>query len=508
MELSFIFTLLWRLQVWLSEDAFGGPKPIKLSWLVNAHKGAALPVALLLMLLYRHSSPSAWVYAGLHGSYGLCWLLKAAAFPDVSFERPVTWASGLVFVPATMMLYYIFPWLLASGLGGGVELPTICFCILLHNVGLCIMMTADCQKFFVLQAKGRHLVTDGMFARVRHPNYLGEMLLYTSYAILANHWLAWAVVLTFWSLLFSTRIAYKEASMSRYEEWVDYSKATGALLPPVASTSKADRSHDDSAAGEKDSPSEETMSALEERNVPLGPKAGVKHIAVIMDGNRRFGKRELGDRLRGHQAGGEALGRFIDACMAEELEVLTVYAFSTENWNRSQREVEVLMEVLIAHSEEMRTKALAKRIRVRVCSSQPERLPSAVRDTLQRLEEDTAHNDSDNPPAFQVNVCVSYGARDELAKAAKSIAQGAAKKDIKPEDVTEDLLGSYLTTHGTPDPEVLVRTSGEMRLSNFLLYQCAYSELVFIDKLWPDVTQEDLRKVLLEYMHRQRRFGK
>mmetsp|Transcript_10481 Transcript_10481/g.18936 ORF Transcript_10481/g.18936 Transcript_10481/m.18936 type:complete len:504 (-) Transcript_10481:45-1556(-) len=503
MSFSLVLNLLWQLQVWLSEDALGGPKVLKLSWLVNLHKGGSLLVALLLMLLYRHSSPTAWVYAGLHGSYGLCWLIKALTFPDVSFDKPVTFASGLVFVPATMMLYYVFPWLLASGIGGGVSLPTLCFCIVLHNIGLCVMMVADCQKFFVLQAKGRHLIRDGMFARVRHPNYLGEMMLYSAYAILANHKLAWAILSIFWSLLFSTRIAHKEASMARYEEWADYTTITGLLVPQVGtSSSQGSRAPDDDVRQEDD------MQAPRQSDSPLAHKAGVKHVAVIMDGNRRYGKRELGDKLLGHQAGGEALGRFIDACIAEEVEMLTVFAFSTENWNRSQREVEVLMEVLGAHAEEMRTKALAKRIRVRVCSTQPERLPSEVRATLQRLESDTLHDAADNPAVLQVNICVSYGGRDELARAARSIALGVATRDIQPEAVSEELLASFLTTHGVPDPEVLLRTSGEMRLSNFLLFQCAYSELVFIDKLWPDVTREDLRKVLLEYMHRQRRFGK
>uniref|UniRef100_A0A7S1XZM2 Alkyl transferase n=1 Tax=Phaeomonas parva TaxID=124430 RepID=A0A7S1XZM2_9STRA len=213
---------------------------------------------------------------------------------------------------------------------------------------------------------------------------------------------------------------------------------------------------------------------------PLGPAVKVRHLAVIMDGNRRWGKREHGDGIRGHAAGGEALGRFIEACIAEGLEVLTVYAFSTENWNRSPAEVAALMNVLCEHAEEMRRGAVERGLRVRVCATQPQRLPSIVRQRLRRLEEDT--RDGTN---FTVNVCVSYGGRDEIALAARRIACKVEAGELRPEDVDEDLFAQHLTTAATPDPELLLRTSGEHRLSNFMLYQCAYSELVFIDKLWP-----------------------
>eukprot|EP00928_Gymnodinium_smaydae_P063716 TRINITY_DN47210_c0_g1_i1.p1 TRINITY_DN47210_c0_g1~~TRINITY_DN47210_c0_g1_i1.p1 ORF type:complete len:335 (-),score=49.74 TRINITY_DN47210_c0_g1_i1:385-1389(-) len=235
----------------------------------------------------------------------------------------------------------------------------------------------------------------------------------------------------------------------------------------------------------------------------LGVKHGVKHLAVIMDGNRRFGKATYGDALRGHRAGGETLVQFIDHCMAEGIEMLTVYAFSTENWNRSTCEVETLMSVLCDYSEEMLKNALEKDIRVRIFASEPERLPMRVSEKLQNLE-----NATKDAKTFSMNVCVSYGARQEIVSAARRLAEEVEKGKITADQIDEDSFADQLCTRGLREPDVLLRTSGERRLSNFLLFQLAYTELVFVEKMWPEMGRDDLRDVLLEYTRRQRRFGK
>lgn len=235
----------------------------------------------------------------------------------------------------------------------------------------------------------------------------------------------------------------------------------------------------------------------------LAKAAGVRHIAVTMDGNRRFGEREHGDRLRGHQDGAEALMRFTKGCMAEGVETLTVYAFSTENWKRSAEEVDMLMGLVTQYADEVLRGAAEQGARIRILSTDATRLPKDVRAALDRLESDSAHN-----TAFQLNLCISYGGRGDIVAAAQALAKGSMEGRIDPDSIDEEAFGMQLTTSGLPDPDILLRTSGELRLSNFLLWQCAYAELFFWDKLWPEVYEEDVRRLLVEHISRRRRFGK
>lgn len=234
----------------------------------------------------------------------------------------------------------------------------------------------------------------------------------------------------------------------------------------------------------------------------LAKAAGVKHIAVTMDGNRRFGQREHGNAIRGHWDGAEALQRFIKGCMDEGVEILTVYAFSTENWNRPEQEVNMLMGLITQYSDEVLRKAGEKGARIRILSSDTSRLPDDVRLSLQRLEADTAHNS-----AFHLNICISYGGRGDIAAAARTLAKDSVEGRIEPDSIGEESLNARLLTGEFPDPDILLRTSGELRLSNFLLWQCAYAELFFLEKLWPEVQEDDVRKLLLQHMSRRRRYG-
>eukprot|EP00927_Polykrikos_kofoidii_P001082 TRINITY_DN10391_c0_g1_i2.p1 TRINITY_DN10391_c0_g1~~TRINITY_DN10391_c0_g1_i2.p1 ORF type:complete len:375 (+),score=63.33 TRINITY_DN10391_c0_g1_i2:106-1125(+) len=238
-------------------------------------------------------------------------------------------------------------------------------------------------------------------------------------------------------------------------------------------------------------------------DAPLAPLAGVRHVAVIMDGNRRYGKMKHGDGLRGHWFGGEAPVAFVKAYEAEGVNALTVYAFSTENWKRSEREVAELMSVLMQYADEVRVEAMKRDMRVHIWATSPELLPGNVRAKLEKLESDTAHG-----RGLLMNICISYGSRQELANAARALAQEAVSGERTVESIDETALAEKLTTAGSPEPDILIRTSSERRLSNFLLYQLAYTEFFFVDKFWPEITRADLRDVLTQYMERHRRFGK
>jgi protein-S-isoprenylcysteine O-methyltransferase Ste14 len=224
-----LLTSWLKLREHFNSDLFGGPRVLKASWVINLQKGATLPFVLLLMWRFDCWTPTAWTYAALHGSYGLCWLLKDRAFPDASWEKKVTFASALVMWAAVLGLYWIAPVLIITQ---RIEAPTwmLFVATLTYVLGVVLMMTSDAQKYFTLQAK-RGLITTGLFARTRHPNYLGEMMLYGSFALLAQHWAPWAVLAWVWSSLFVPNMLRKEASMSRYPEWQAYKARSGFLLP-------------------------------------------------------------------------------------------------------------------------------------------------------------------------------------------------------------------------------------------------------------------------------------
>ena len=228
-----LFRATRRLADYLSKDFLGGPKILKASWVINLQKAGTLPFVLLLMVLYDNYSIAAWVYLGLHGSYGLCWLLKHLFFPDPNFDERVTFGGAVNMWIFVLGLYWLAPFLLISDVLPARPEPSGALlggAILLYAVGVVIMMAADCQKYFTLKVK-RGLISDGLFRHVRHPNYLGEMMLYASFALVASHWIPWVVLGWVWGFLFSTNMVLKEASMSRYPGWAAYKARTGMLLP-------------------------------------------------------------------------------------------------------------------------------------------------------------------------------------------------------------------------------------------------------------------------------------
>ncbi|MES2641375.1 MAG: DUF1295 domain-containing protein [Myxococcota bacterium] len=225
-----------RFRDHLSTDLFGGPKVLKLAWVINAQKGGTLPFVLMLMAVTGNWSATAWTYAALHGSYGLCWLLKDRVFPDPGWEQKVTFGAALSAWLLVLGPYWIAPVLIVVG---RIEAPPSLLAIatLIYALGVVLMMGSDAQKFFVLKAR-RGLITDGFFANVRHPNYLGEMMLYGSFALLAQHWAPWAVLAWVWGAVFLPNILRKEASMARYPEWAAYKARSGLLLPRLSAPAR------------------------------------------------------------------------------------------------------------------------------------------------------------------------------------------------------------------------------------------------------------------------------
>ncbi|CAH0522622.1 unnamed protein product [Peronospora belbahrii] len=228
-----------------------------------------------------------------------------------------------------------------------------------------------------------------------------------------------------------------------------------------------------------------------------------RHIAVIMDGNRRYGKNKYGEGVRGHSDGSKTLVNFTGWCIDAGIKVLTVFAFSTENWNREQAEVDALMNLFNQFMHEIVPEALKRDVRVRVLVSDGRKLPAYMVEAIEEIETNTQHCTT-----FSLNLCVSYGARDEIVGACRNIAIEVARGEMSVDDINEDLLSQRMLTAGQPDPDILIRTSGELRISNFLLFQIAYSELIFMDKMWPEVTRDDVQDIILEFNRRKRRFGK
>ena len=226
-----------------------------------------------------------------------------------------------------------------------------------------------------------------------------------------------------------------------------------------------------------------------------------QHIAIIMDGNGRWAKKRGLPRTAGHAAGAEAFRRTANYCRTLGVKYLTVYAFSTENWKRSEEEVGGIMRLLGKYLEEALQDM--EKNHVRFCFFGD---LSRLSPQLRKLCED-AQARSSQYHEVQVNFCLNYGGRDEIVKAAQAFAQDVAKGIYKPEDLTEELLSGYLYSADVPDPELIIRPSGEMRTSNFLLWQSAYSEYVFLNVLWPDFQPEDLDEAIEQYHRRNRRFG-
>ncbi len=225
-----------RLTDYLSQDFLGGPKLLKLSWVVNFQKGATAFWVIFLMMFFENYSTQAWVYLALHGSYGFCWLIKDVVFPDPKWQVKITFGGAFIAIAMVLGPYWIIPYLLISPILGeihsGANWIWMILAIALHTLGIAIMMTADAQKYFTLKYK-KGLITTGMFRYIRHPNYLGEMMIYSSYAIVAWHWIPWVILAWVWLGLFAVNIAVKEKSMSRYDEWAGYKKKSNYLLPGI-----------------------------------------------------------------------------------------------------------------------------------------------------------------------------------------------------------------------------------------------------------------------------------
>ena len=226
-----------------------------------------------------------------------------------------------------------------------------------------------------------------------------------------------------------------------------------------------------------------------------------EHIAIIMDGNGRWAKQRLLPRKLGHKAGCEALETLLEDCARLGLRYLTVYAFSTENWKRSADEVSALMQLFRSYLDKIRKKAMENNIRVKAIGERS-RFDEDIQVGLARLEADTAGN-----TGMTFVIAINYGGRDELLRAMRRMAGDAAAGAVLPEQITQELLESYLDTAGMPDPDLVIRTSGEQRLSNFLLWQAAYAELYFSEVYWPDFTKEELLKAVDAYNKRERRYG-
>ena len=233
--------------------------------------------------------------------------------------------------------------------------------------------------------------------------------------------------------------------------------------------------------------------AINENNIP-------RHIAIIMDGNGRWAKKRGLPRTAGHAAGAEAFRRTANYCRTLGVKYLTVYAFSTENWKRSADEVAGIMRLLGKYLEEALADMEKNHVRFKFFGDLSRLSPQ-----LQKLCRDAESRSADYD--VQVNFCLNYGGRDEIVKATQAFSRDVAEGKYKPEDLTEQLLSSYMYSKDVPDPELIIRPSGEMRTSNFLLWQSAYSEYVFLNVLWPDFQPKDLDEAIEEYCRRNRRFG-
>lgn len=225
-----------------------------------------------------------------------------------------------------------------------------------------------------------------------------------------------------------------------------------------------------------------------------------RHVAIIMDGNGRWAQAQGKERTYGHQEGAERVHDIMTAAVNLGIEYLTLYTFSTENWNRPESEIAALMALLLKHLEE--ELFMKKNARFRVIGD-TQRLPKIVQEACGYLEERTKQN-----TGTCMVLALSYSSRWEITHAVQKIADKVQKGELQSEDISEESIQEHLATSFMPDPELMIRTGGEERLSNYLLWQCAYSEFYFTDTFWPDFKEEDLCKAIVDYQSRQRRFGK
>jgi undecaprenyl diphosphate synthase len=243
-----------------------------------------------------------------------------------------------------------------------------------------------------------------------------------------------------------------------------------------------------------------TKAAAAPASSALGPLP--RHVAIIMDGNGRWAQQRGLGRVQGHRRGKESVREIVETAREIGIQVLTLYAFSTENWERPEREVGALMKLLRHYVRSELGKMMKHGIRLRAIGNL-RRLPKEVLADLRQAEQRTRGN-----AGMTVQLAVSYGAREEIVAAARKLARGVRDGEIAPEDIDEEAFSSALMTAGLPDPDLLIRTSGEMRISNFLLWQIAYAEIYVTDTLWPDFRRSEFLAALDDYRRRERRFGR
>ena len=233
---------------------------------------------------------------------------------------------------------------------------------------------------------------------------------------------------------------------------------------------------------------------MEQENLP-------KHIAIIMDGNRRWARNKGLPVSLGHKEGAKTLEKIVRYAKSIGIKYITVYAFSTENWKRSQEEVSTLMNLMLNYLESYSKRADSENIKVKIIGNR-QGLSEKMIDLIDRCMERTKNN-----TGITFNIALNYGGRDEIVKAVKSIAERVKENEINVEDITEQTISDNLYTKEQPDPDLLIRTSGEIRLSNFLPWQLVYTEFVFVEKNWPDFDEKDLEEAIEIYQKRNRKFG-
>jgi len=237
------------------------------------------------------------------------------------------------------------------------------------------------------------------------------------------------------------------------------------------------------------------MQELEPNNLP-------RHVAIIMDGNGRWARQRGKPRIMGHRAGVESVREIVRTAREIGISVLTLYAFSTENWQRPPVEVQALMGLLKSFLESELANLARNNVCLR-CSGQQERFPVEIQTLLRRVVLETAENNG-----LVLNLALSYGGRSEIIQAVQAIAHKCCLGEFRPQEISSEIFADHLYTRGLPDPDLLIRTGGESRLSNFLLWQTSYSELHFTETLWPDFRKEGFLHAIADYQKRQRRFGK
>ncbi|MCK5081462.1 MAG: isoprenyl transferase [Candidatus Omnitrophica bacterium] len=227
-----------------------------------------------------------------------------------------------------------------------------------------------------------------------------------------------------------------------------------------------------------------------------------RHVAIIMDGNGRWAESQSFSRAKGHIEGVRRVEEIIDAAQEMGIEVVTLFTFSTENWGRPENEVSLIMSILTAVLDKKLQKLKNDNIQLRMIGRK-ERVPKTLYETIAAVIEETKNN-----TGLIVNLAFNYGSRLEIIDAVKSIAESVRSGQLNVEDICEDTISRSLYTNGLPDPDLLIRTSGEQRISNFLLWQLSYAEFYFTKKFWPDFNTEEFKKAIFDYQRRERRFGK